>query len=139
MMKDPSWSWRFALALSCALAVVLVLLVHRAYAQLETPPELLWVVFAPPRDGWLPWYPISALVPLSVAFLRRSIRLVVATQLSLFVIGFLHVMWLVGTVPVKIDFRIVLVALTGHAITWASYACAVTALAIGVRNGFTKR
>jgi hypothetical protein len=60
--------------------------------------------------------------------------MVVAVQAVLFIIGFFHVMWQMGTVPVKFDFRIISIPLTAHAIAWSSFLCGVASLLIGLRG-----
>jgi hypothetical protein len=134
MAMVPSLKWWHAAATSFVVAATLMLLVHRAFLPSAESPSLLRIVASPPLDLGLAWYPTLAAVPLVVACVRRSIQLVVAIQLGLVLAGFLHVMWIVGTVPGKLDLRLVLVAFTGHAVAWTSYLCVVGALTIGFRG-----
>src|SRR5690349_13148219 len=125
--------WHVATA-SLIVAALLMFLVHRFLVHVAEPASFLRLVLAPSVDWGFMWYPILSAPALVVAYVRRSLARVVAVQAMLFAAGFVHVLWIVGTVPVKIDWRPFLIVLTGHAVAWTTYLCAAAALAIGLRR-----
>lgn len=119
---------------SLGLAVTVVLLVHRCFLSATEPPDFSSLITRPPTDSTFIWYPVLCVPLLVTACASRSLPLVVRTQGALFVGAFLHVLWIAGTVPKKVDVRFLFILLTGHAVAWTSFACAVAALIIGLRG-----
>lgn len=134
MTKVPCSRWWHVAAPSLLLAATLMFLVHRFFVPWADPPNLLRMLAAPPLDGGFVWYPILAAPTLAWAYARRSLRLVLTTQTMLLVVGFVHVLWIAGTVPGKLDLRLVLIVLVGQAVAWTNYLCIAAAVAIGLRR-----
>ena len=128
MNRVCALSWWHAAVASSVAAVALALLLHRMGPSLG-----LWFL-KPPIDSPFFAYPLFALACSLSAYCRPSVIVVVFVQLTVLAAGFLHVLWIMGTVPLKVDLRLMFVATTGHALLWASGLCAVTAVIAALRR-----
>lgn len=132
MSKRPFLRWWHLSILSLVVSATLMLLVRRVFLPAADPPSLLRLIAVPPLDSEFRWYPMLSAAVLVVAVAKRSLGLVAFVQAALFVAGFVHVLWIVGTVPRKLDLRLLEIVAAGQAVAWTSYLCVAAALAIGL-------